>query len=176
MKKYLPFILLGAGLLFLVVVGFFIFKFTKGQTDQPEDENTVAEIPQDQRPFVSLTPTADGHYLNFTASNIKVKNAATMDYLLVYSTLNGGQQGVTGTVQLNGDDVNKKLLLGSESSGKFRYDEGVTGGTMTIRFRNSSGKLVGKIETNFTLTSPQKGKFVVLMDTFTEGTKEFSSE
>jgi hypothetical protein len=81
---------------------------------------------------------------------------------------------VPGTVQLSGD-VEKKLLLGSESSGKFRYDTGITGGTMTIRFRNSSGKLLGKLETAFTFTSPEKGKYVVSMDTFTQGTKEFSS-
>lgn len=174
MKKYLPLILLGIGVLFVVVVGFVVFKAVKGNTQTTDDESTVAEIPQDQRPFVSLTPTADGHYLDFQVKNIKVKDAATLDYLLVYSTTSGGQQGVPGTLQINGD-IDKKLLLGSESSGKFRYDTGVSNGTMTLRFRNSSGKLIGKLETNFTLTSPKKGVFSVNMDTLSDGVKDFPS-
>jgi hypothetical protein len=173
-KKYLPFIILGVGLLFVLIVGVLIFKSVKGKTQTNDDDTVVAEIPVDQRPFVSLTPTSDGHYLNFVVKDLKVKGAVSMDYLLVYSTSNGGQQGVPGTIQLNGD-VDKKLLLGSESSGKFRYDTGVTGGTMTLRFRNSAGKLIGKLETAFTFSSPEKNKYVVSMDTFTQGTKEFSS-
>jgi hypothetical protein len=76
-----------------------------------------------------------------------------MDYLLVYSTSDGGQQGVPGTITLTGSDVEKKLLLGSESSGKYRYDAGVEQGTMTITFRNSSKKMIGKLSTEFHLQS-----------------------
>ncbi len=76
-----------------------------------------------------------------------------MDYLMVYSTSDGGQQGVPGTVKLTGDNIEKKLLLGSESSGKFRYDAGVTTGTMTITFRNANGKMLGKLTTEFHLQS-----------------------
>ena len=166
--------MLGIGVLVVAVVGIILFKTIKGGTQSSDDETVVAEIPQDQRPFVSLTPTSDGHYLNFQVKNVKVKNAVSMDYLLVYSTTSGGQQGVPGTLQLNGD-VEKKLLLGSESSGKFRYDSGVDKGTMTIRFRNSSGKLIGKLETNFTLTSPKKGQYLVNMDTLSDGVKDFVS-
>lgn len=176
MKKYLPLIILGVGVLFVVIVGVLLFKSIKSKTvDNSDDDSVVAEIPSDERPSVSLTPTSDGHYLNLLVTDIKVKKATSMDYLLVYSTANGGQQGVPGTVQLTGNNIDKKLLLGSESSGKFRYDTGVTGGTLTLRFRNSSGKLIGKLETSFTFTSPEKGKYVVSMDTFTQGTKEFTS-
>lgn len=174
MKKNLPLILLGVGVLIVALVAGLIFKSTRGKSSN-DDEETVAEIPQDQRPFVSLTPTSDGHYLNLQVKNIKVKNAASMDYLLVYSTENGGQQGVPGTVQLTGGDIEKKLLLGSESSGKFRYDSGVTGGSVTLRFRNGGGKLLGKLESSFTLTEREDGVFVVSMDTLTEGNKEFPS-
>lgn len=155
MKKYLPLILLGAGLL-VVVAGIFVVKSFKKQTGQEEIEATVPEIPQDQRPIVSLTPTDDGHWLNFRVQKIKVQGAASMDYELVYSTQNGGQQGVPGTVKLDGNDVERKLLLGSESSGKFRYDVGVETGTMTLRFRNSSGKLIGKLSTQFHLQTGEK--------------------
>ena len=175
MKKFLPAILIGLGLLTIVVV-FIIAKGSKN-TDTPatEDEVSIPEISQDQRPMVSLTPTSDGHWLNFKVQNIKVKGASTMDYELIYTTGTGIQQGVPGTVKLEGADVERKLLLGSESSGKFRYDEGVKEGTMTIKFRNSAGKLLGKLSTTFNLASPSKGVFEVTMDTFTDGTKTFSS-
>src|SRR5258708_23213522 len=80
-----------------------------------------------------------------------------MDYELVYKANNGTTQttqGVPGTIQLNGaTSETRKLLLGSESSGKFRYDQGVENGTFTLRFRDSSGKLLGKLTTDFHLQS-----------------------
>jgi len=175
MKKYLPLILIGVGVLVVAVGGVAIAKMMKGGTPTTEDETNVPEIPQDQRPYVSLTPSSDGHWLSFKVTGIKVAGATSMDYELLYTTGTGIQQGVPGTVKLDGNDVDRNLLLGSESSGKFRYDEGVKGGTMTIRFRNGKGKLIGKLATTFTLSSPKKGVFEVTMDTFTEGTKTFSS-
>jgi hypothetical protein len=115
-----------------------------------------------------------------------VKKASSMDYELLYTLPDGRTQGVPGTVKLTGADVVKDLLLGSESSGKFRYDEGVDGGTITIRFRDDKGKLIGKLSTKFgmqsnvtTLTSGDegftyeldkvaKGVFFVTMQTFSE--------
>ena len=183
MKKYLPLILIGVGILIFALVFILIKNSKKGET--VDEEETAKEIPQDQWPAVSLTPSEDGHWLTFKVQQIKVKNAATMDYELIYSTTSGGQQGVPGTVKLAGD-VERKLLLGSESSGKFRYDDGVETGKMTIRFRDSKGKLIGKLSTDFhlqsgdteltsvdgkfkyTLDKSAKGVFFVTMFTFAE--------
>lgn len=172
-KKYLPLILIGVGILVLVGAFLFVKNSKKGGVD--EEEN-VKEIPQEQRPLVSLTPTSDGHWLKLKIEKIKVEGATSLDYELLYSLPDGRTQGVPGTVKIDGSDIVRDLLLGSESSGKFRYDEGVTGGTMTIRFRNGKGKLIGKLSTKFTLTSPKKGIFEVTMDTFADGTKTFSSK
>jgi hypothetical protein len=159
-----------------LIVVFFVAKGMKGGgTSVTEEEAVVPEIPLDQRPSISLTPTSDGHWLNFIVKNIKVKDASSMDYELLYTTGAGIQQGVPGTVKLDGADVERKLLLGSESSGKFRYDEGVKDGTISIKFRNSAGKLLGKLSTTFSLGTPSKGVFEVTMDTFADGTKTFSS-
>ncbi|MEK7550169.1 MAG: hypothetical protein AAB535_00075 [Patescibacteria group bacterium] len=173
MKKYLPLILLGVGL--FVVVGAFVF-VKNSRNNGEEEEETVKEIPVGERPLVSLIPTSDGHWLKLMIEKIKVSGATSLDYELLYSLPDGRTQGVPGTVKLDGNDVTRDLLLGSESSGKFRYDEGVTGGTITIRFRDSKGKLIGKLSTQFTLTSPKKGAFEVTMDTFADGTKTFSSK
>ena len=57
--------------------------------------------------------------------------------------------------------------MGTCSSGKCRYDEGIEQGTFTLRFRDSKGKLVYKFETGFNLQqNPAKitsidGKFTL---------------
>ncbi len=172
-KKYLPWILVGAGV--LVLVGAFLFvKNSRNKTPQ-EEEETAKEIPVAERPAVSLLPSADGHWLKLKIEQIKVKGAASLDYELLYSLPDGRTQGVPGTVKLDGSDVIRDLLLGSESSGKFRYDEGVEKGTMTLRFRDSKGKLLGKLATEFHMQSNTKiltstdGKFTYELDKIAKG-------
>lgn len=181
LKKYLPLILVGIGVLVVVIVGILIFKSSKGSGTTQEEVN-IPELPQSQWPAVTLTPTDDakapnsmGRFLDMRISKINVPGAASMDYLLVYNTSDGGQQGVPGTVQLTGADIERKLLLGSESSGKYRYDDGVERGTLTITFRDSKGKSVGKLSTDFhlqsettTLTSVD-GKFTYELDKLAKG-------
>lgn len=192
-KKYLPLILIGAGVLIVVAAAFIIMNFAKKATSPSQEEANVPELPQSQWPVVALTPTEDptvhdslGHYLDFKVQKINVPGAASMDYLLVYSTSDGGQQGVPGTIQLTGGDVDRMLLLGSESSGKFRFDAGVSTGTMTITFRDAKGKSMGKLSTMFhlqtnetiltsadgkftyNLDKPAKGVFFVTMPTFVQ--------
>lgn len=149
MKKYLPFIILGLGVLSIVIV-FFVVKGRSSGGELDEDMR-VPEIPFEQRPMTSLIPSDDGHWLTLLVENISVANAASMDYELLYMVGDGRTQGVPGNIKLDGSNVERELLLGSESSGKFRYDEGVEEGTLTLRFRNEKGKLVGKLSTNFHL-------------------------
>ncbi|KKQ91758.1 MAG: hypothetical protein UT17_C0004G0106 [Candidatus Woesebacteria bacterium GW2011_GWB1_39_10] len=166
----------------LTIVGIIIFKAMKGNVSPAQEEEIIPELPQSQWPAVFLIPTnnpsvngSDGHWLDFKVQKINVPKAVSMDYLLVYSTSDGGQQGVPGTIKLTGRDVERKLLLGSESSGKFRYDAGVENGTMTITFRNGNGKSVGKLSTDFHLQSETTaltsvdGKFTYTLDKITKG-------
>jgi hypothetical protein len=129
-------------------------------------------------------PTPDGHWLTMKIEKIKI-SASTMDYELLYQLPDGRTQGVPGTITLDGNNsIERKLLLGSESSGKFRYDEGVKSGTLSLKFRDANGKLVAKFSTNFVLLSNTKelisadskfkatlnkvmpNTFFVIMDTF----------
>ena len=162
MKKYLPFILLSLGI--LVLIAGFVFLRNKGKT-QVEEENVVAEIPFEKRPFTSLIPSQDGHWLKLKMDGIGV-DAALLDYEFLYKLPDGRTQGVPGTVQLEGSkQVERDIPLGSESSGEYTYNEGVENGTLVLRFRDSKGKLVGKLISDFhlqksndVLTSPD-GKF-----------------
>ena len=154
MKKYLPFILLGAGIIVLIVV-FLVVRKNK-QVVPTEKEDITVTLSLNERPVASLTPSADGHWLKLTLTKI-LSSAASMDYELLYQLPDGRTQGVPGTIKLTGQDkIERDLLMGSESSGKFRYDEGVKEGTLTIRFRNDAGKLITKLSTKFALLSKTK--------------------
>lgn len=154
MKKYLPFMLLGVGIIVLIVVFLFI---KKNRSNVPvEKEDTTITLSLNERPVASLTPSADGHWLKLSLTKI-LSSAASMDYELLYQLPDGRTQGVPGTIKLSGQDkIERDLLMGSESSGKFRYDEGVKEGTLTIRFRNDAGKLITKLSTKFALLSKTK--------------------
>ncbi|MDP1760396.1 MAG: hypothetical protein Q8L01_03050 [Candidatus Woesebacteria bacterium] len=182
LKKFLPLILFAIGILVLVLVFVFI---KKNKTVPAEETDTVAEVALSDRPMASLTPTSDGHYLTLKIEKITLAKVSSLDYELLYSLPDGRTQGVPGTVDLKGTtEIERKLLLGSESSGKFRYDEGVEDGSLTIRLRDSKGKLLAKfstkfhlqssdleltsIDNNFTYTLDKKssGMFFVTMETF----------
>lgn len=182
-KKYLPLILLGVGVLVLVLV--FVLIKNKKTEIVTDDSTSLVEVDFKDRPVAMLTPTSDGHYINLKIDKITLPKAVSLDYELLYSLPDGRTQGVPGTVDLKGQtSFERKLLLGSESNGKFRYDEGVTDGSLTVRLRDSKGKLMAKFSTkwhlqstdmeltsidqNFTyvLEKKPKGMFFVTMETF----------
>jgi hypothetical protein len=180
-KKFIPFI--GVGIILLLVVVFFVAKSMKGgtPTPTPTDAN-VPDLPQAEWPIVSLTPTSNpsvpgsiGHWLDFKVQKINVSGAVSMDYELIYATIDGGQQGVPGNVKLTGTDIDRPLLMGSESSGKYRYDAGVEQGTMTLKFRDAGGKLIGKLATDFhlqtgvTALTSVDGNFTYNLDKIAKG-------
>lgn len=166
----------------IVVVAAFVIVKSMNKAGDVEEETNVPELSQSQWPVVSLAPTEDpavpnslGHFLDFKVQKINVPGADSMDYLLVYTTSDGGQQGAPGTVKLTGADIERKLLLGSESSGKFRFDAGVSTGTMTITFRSAKGKSMGKLTTSFHLQTGETaltsvdGKFTYTLDKAAKG-------
>jgi len=160
MKKYLPFIIGGLVILIVAVAVILANVFKGGSETEDDSQAFVPDLSQDQWPAISIIPSSDpavpnsmGHFLDFKVEKINVSGAVSMDYELVYTTTSGGQQGVPGTVKLTGAEFERKLLMGSASSGKYRFDEGVTQGTMTLKFRNSAGKLLGKVATTFSFQS-----------------------
>jgi len=156
MKKYLPFIIVVVAAILLVGGILVIKKISQPPvTDSSQDDAAVPDLPESERPVVALIPTSDGYYLGLSIDGIKVANATSMDYDLLWKANNSGvvtPQGTSSTVQLNGlTSFKKDLLLGSESNGKFRYDKGVESGTLTLRFRDATGKLLGKVKTDWHL-------------------------
>lgn len=151
-KKFLPLILLALGLVVLVVV-ILVVKNKSNKTTEDTTEETVTEVALNDRPVASLTPSEDGHWLTLKVEKL-LSGAKSVDYELLYYLPDGRTQGVPGNVTLTGTStLERKLLLGSESSGKYRYDEGVEKGTLTLKFRSDKGKLMGKFTTDFALLS-----------------------
>lgn len=161
-----------------IVVGavwFFLFR-SKPAEQQTVVEETVKELPLEQRPYITLTPTTDGHTLHFTISNI-TSGASAIDYELGYKTADGVNEGVTGYIKLKGErQIDRDLLLGSCSSGKCRYHEGVELGTITIKLQDSNGKLMGQAISDFhlqnsvsELTLPKAGFSATLGGTMKKG-------
>jgi|SRR5581483_6047442 len=156
MKKYLP-LFIAALLGIAFILGVFIVRHNNSVANNDDEEaQNIPDLPDDQKPILALVPTSDGHYLSLKIEEInKIKDVNSLDYELTWKANNAGNvttQGTSGAVKVAGQSsYNKDILLGSESSGKFRYDQGVETGSLTLRFRNSSGKLLGKVSSEFHL-------------------------
>ena len=116
-----------------------------------------------ERPFVSLTPTTDGHRLTIRIRNISPQ-VKSLEYELIYFADFEGNKIERGLdtggrpVFLEGKtEFSKEILFGSESCTtgkcKYRYDEGVSEGTLTLKFNYEEG--VDKYMSSFRL---QTGK------------------
>ena len=142
MRKLLPIIVV---LLIFGGIGFFFFKGKKTAGPLPGFSITgTTQVSLEERPFVTLTPRADGHEIKLEIQNIK--NAQTVEYELAYMA-GEFSRGTIGEAKLEGaDSLSRNLLLGSEScSGtgekkvcRYKYDEGVSEGTLTLRLRKDS--------------------------------------
>lgn len=154
----------------MVLVYLLVIKGKKNNTQVAKETSVLIEVPLEKRPIVSLTPSIDGHWLKLKIEKI-LSEASSLDYELLYQLPDGRTQGVPGTVDIRGQSmIERDLLMGSESSGRFRYDEGVKEGSVTVRFRNDKGKLMAKFSGKFHLQSADKeltsidGKFTYTLD------------
>lgn len=152
MKKYLPIILLFAGVIILVTAFIFVGGRSEDKKEVSEEEAGLLDLPIEKRPVVLLTPTSDGHYLNLKIEKIGF-SPSVLDLEFLYTVPGQEQpQGSAPSINIKGKDIFEiELLLGTESSGKFRYDEGVEKGSLTLRFRNEEGKLLVRYATEFNL-------------------------
>jgi len=111
----------------------------------PTPTSKVIEMPIADRPLVSLTPSADGHYLNLKLAGVP-SSITSVEYEVIYQAVDNGSQiekGIGDTIKLITANIEKNLLLGTESctSGcKYSYDKGIIGGHLTINFIDSNGQ------------------------------------
>lgn len=137
-------------------------KDTPTTTTKPTPTPKVVEMAPQDRPRISLTPRADGHMLYLKITKIPT-NIASIDYEVIYTASDGSSQiekGLGDTIKEITSNLSRDLLLGTESctSGcKYKYDNGVNGGTITISFNNQNGQ-VSTFESPFVLISSNQLK------------------
>ncbi|MBU2577262.1 hypothetical protein KKA69_00350 [Patescibacteria group bacterium] len=157
-----------------------------GKKKQAAPDNSFFEEPiaiptrpieeyMNERPYVSLVPTADGHWVTLEIKRI-AKGFSKIEYdLLYYADAEGSriERGIsTGglPVELSGSEYSKKVLFGSASCTtgicKYRYDENVNEGSFSLKLVGSS---VEKYDTTYRI---QKSKEAA--EGFTAGDEDFS--
>ncbi len=160
MKKILLivviFIILGVG-------GFFVYKKV---ISRPKDEarKTITSkkpevnlLEREKRPYVTLIPRADGREVSMTINDLK-NQEELVEYELEYQA-GSMLQGAGGRIDFSEEPapVTKKLLFGSCSKGKCKYDEDVSGGSLTLYF---TGQEEYGLKTEFTLNKMEDKKGV----------------
>ena len=69
---------------------------------------------------INLTPLAGRKEVMLSIKNMP-KNTNSLEYILSYETREGGLQGVNSTAEITGSDFEKKITLGTCSSGTCVY-------------------------------------------------------
>jgi hypothetical protein len=111
----------------------------------PTPATKAVEMPVSERPMISLTPSADGHYLDLKMEGIP-SNITSIEYEVLYDADSNGseiEKGIGDTIKLITSTIDKNLLLGTESCTtgcKYSYDTGIVGGEVTINFIDNNGQ------------------------------------
>ena len=113
----------------------------------PTSAPKVVEIPGPQRPYISLTPTTDGHTLNLHIANVP-QNIKQVEYDLLYNAIDDQtkqeiEKGAGDTIKQVQTNIDRTFLLGTDSCTngcKYKYDTGVVGGTLTLNFITGEGQ------------------------------------
>lgn len=158
-KANLKFIIPGLILLIILAWMFWPSKKTKTETQAPTKKlEEINKIAIADRPYVTLTPREDGKEVTMTID--RVTNASSVEYEMEYQAAEL-IQGVFGTISFKDEPlpVEKSLLFGSCSKDKCRYDEGVTGGSLTMRFDGGKDAYALKSEFNLQQQFDREGIF-----------------
>jgi hypothetical protein len=150
MKKFIVILiiltLVGAG--YFGYKKFFAKKEEKSKVVTSKKRNPVNILDLEKRPYVTLIPREDGHEVAMSIANLHY-GEDRVEYELEYQagTL---LQGAGGRIDFNEEapPVTKNLLFGSCSKGKCKYDEDVSGGSLTLHFE---GKEDYSLKGEFTL-------------------------
>ena len=138
----------------LVAIGLvFIAKGSTKNEPQTPQEKKKSDIPLEKRPYVSLTPSVDGHTLSLGV--LFPEGASSLDYKLIYLA-DGLQQGVSGTSITPSEGerfASQDLLLGTCSKGVCKYDKNVEEGELSIEMEYE--KEYGEFTAHFRYYQPK---------------------
>jgi hypothetical protein len=122
----------------VLVLGIFLLTKKSTKTTVVEEDTKIDlpinVLPIAERPFITLSPDDTGRSLDIAVSS--APTSGLMEYEMIYNA-SGKQEGALGSISLGSatQPIVKSILLGSKSGGgKVTYNEGVTGGSITVTY------------------------------------------
>ncbi len=142
-KKYLY---IGGAVLVVLIVLLTVFigkgkssNSTQGANSLPTQE-VIPTI--DSSVKVDFSVSSDKHWVTLAVQNIP-QTTTSLDYELSYETGSKGLQGVIGNADVTGkDSLEKKIALGTASSGVYTWHDVVGNIKLTLRFTGDYGQKV----------------------------------
>lgn len=148
-------------LIILLIAGLWFFVLKKPQTNEekrvsPAGIEEVNVLPIEERPYMTLTPTADGHFLDLVI--VDPRGYKSVDYEFEYQAGTSIKGGIGSFDFTKEPPFEKRNLLGTQSKNDYYFDENVSGGSFTFRFLNGKKET---LKTDFTLqeAKAQAGRF-----------------
>lgn len=132
-------------------------------TATPTPTPQAQRLTPDKAPFTTLTITPDkksgsvsGHTFTMNITGLDASQK-TLEYVLLYDLPDGRQQGIPGSIALEGKSslTRDDLLMGSCSK-VCRFDDGVKKGTIELTYRNEMGDATGDALGDWHLQSGEK--------------------
>jgi len=113
----------GIFLVLFILFGCWLFIGKKTSTNKINEQIVPSNgaIPTiDSSVIISLTALTGKKEVLLSIKNMP-KNTNSLEYILSYETVEGGLQGVNSTAEITGSDFEKKITLGTCSSGTCVY-------------------------------------------------------
>lgn len=142
--------------------------FLSGCTPKPTPTPTPTPAPKTwellpaDKPLISLIPRTDGHELKLKIEKIPT-NIKEIEYELLYTAVDNNleiEKGAGDTLKSPQSSIERNILLGTSSCTngcKYKYDTGVTGGTLSLTLVNQNGQFA-TFQTPFTLKTGKEIK------------------
>ena len=133
-----------AGGIFLILFIFSGYWLLVGRKTAMNNKNEQVVTSEDVVPTVdssvkvSLTPLSGRKEVILSTKNIP-RDISSLQYILSYETEEGGVQGVNSTAEIVGSDFEKKITLGTCSSGTCIYHNIKDKITVELLFKGENG-------------------------------------
>jgi len=165
MTKKIIFIIIGLVVLMVGIAFWFFQPFSSnkpfGNNPSPIGEKTILvnTLPLEERPYITLAPKSHiepkslGHWVTMTIDNIQKFTRVEYEFEYQTSTM---IQGGMGRIDFSREatPVSKEIAFGSESKGKYKYDEGVYQGKFMLTFSDSKEAV---LKADFNLQKASQG-------------------
>jgi len=158
--------------LFVFLTGFVVYKIILSKRKKQEKKKpkitsfeTVNQLALEKRPYIIIEPKSKtrpqdyGYWMTTTISN--ASNYQFCEYEVEYQSSNL-IQGFMHRFDISGKDkISQEGFFGSESKGKYKYDEGVKSGSVLLKFfKNDKDYDILKTYFNWLKVVDQDGVFI----------------